>query len=297
MNRVLSLDLGGTSLRAATAGVDHPYQLVSLGKWPVPTSVTGLASLVDELCNRAVSPADLRGIGVTVPGLVEGTLCRWVPNLAYLDGIDLAQLFAGIGRQVVVANDAQLALLAEAVAGRAQGVEEALLLSLGTGIGSAVLVAKRIIRGAHSHACSFGWACADLSDPGDDRWGWLERTASGRAIDAIGTHLVPPRDGTAVIAGARRGESACLNAMERVARALGIAVAGAVSLLDPSVVLLAGGVSEAADLLVRQMQDSLSRHLPPRLREVRVEAAAFGANAGLVGAAIAATKGPDWWNL
>jgi glucokinase len=297
MNCVLSLDLGGTSLRAATADPDHPSQIIPLGKWPAPTNVDSFASLVDDLCARATSPADLRGVGIAVPGLAEGTTCRWVPNLAYLDGVDVAHLFRAIECPVVVANDAQLALLAEVVAGRAQDLEDALLLSIGTGIGSAVLAAKRIIRGAHNHACSFGWACADLNDSGADRLGWLERTASGRAIDRVGADLEPPRDGAAVVAGARRGEPACVNAIDRVARTLAIVLAGAVSLLDPSMVLLTGGVSEAADLLVRRMRDSLSRHLPPRLRDVRVEAGAFGTNAGLVGAAIAAAKGSNWWNL
>jgi len=297
MNGVLSLDLGGTNLRAAVAYVDHPADLIMLGKWPAPTSVEGFVRLVRELYNGAAFSQCPEGIGITVPGLVEGTRCQWVPNLPHLDGVDLAEALDSMGSPVVAANDAQLALLAEAVLGRAREIENALLLSLGTGIGSAVLAAGRIVRGAHGHACSFGWACADVHDMGADRSGWLERAASGRSVDMAAAALVPPRDGAAVIAGVRRGESSCVAVIERITQALGTALAGAVSLLDPSLVLLTGGLSDAADILVPRMADTLRRHLPPRLRDIRIEPGAFGSRAGLVGAAIAATKGGDWWDL
>ena len=296
MNRVLSLDLGGTSLRAATAHADHPGNLAMLGKWPAPADVESLAMLVRELCT-GFDGGGPESIGITVPGLVEGTRCRWVPNLPHFDGVDLAELLAEARTPVIVGNDAQLALLAEAVLGSARSVDDAVMLSLGTGIGSAVLAAGRIIRGAHGQACSFGWACADLDDPGSERSGWLERTASGRSIDAAGGALEPPRSSAAVVAGARRGEPPCVAAIEQIARALGMALAGAVSLLDPSLVLLTGGVSEAADVLVPPMRNTLRRHLPPHLRDLRIEHGAFGSSAGLVGAAIAATQGSDWWRL
>src|SRR6185436_5576862 len=87
--------------------------------------------------------------------------------------------------RVGIGNDAQIALLAEARAGAAKGMSDAILLSIGTGMGSAVLANGAIVAGAHGGACSFGWASADADDTGDERSGWLERVASGRALDAI----------------------------------------------------------------------------------------------------------------
>ena len=86
--------------------------------------------------------------------------------------------------RIGIGNDAQIALLAEASAGAAKGMSDAILLSIGTGIGSAVLANGSIVAGSRGGACSFGWACADMDDPGEDRSGWLERVASGRALDA-----------------------------------------------------------------------------------------------------------------
>lgn len=295
MKRILSLDLGGTNLRAATADIDHPSELIVLGRWPAPSSREGLVTIVQELCTRL--PNGLSGIGITVPGLVEGTKCRWVPNLPYLNEVDFKELLAPLGSLLVVANDAQLALLAEATLGAARDLQDALLLAIGTGIGSAVLADGRIIRGAHSHACSFGWACADLNDPGDPGLGWLERSASGRSIELAAAELLPPRDSAALVYGARRGDTICAAVMDRVGRVLGTAAAGAISLLDPSIVLITGGVSDAADVLMPAIREVLSRHLPPRLRNIRVEPGVFGPKAGLVGAAIAAVKGSNWWRL
>ena len=297
MKYVLAIDLGGSKLRAAAAEADHPGQLTPLGEWPAPLGLHELAKMVRGLKAKAGPSGDLVGIGMTVPGLVEGTTCLWVPNLPYLDGADLAELLRPCENRLVAANDAQLALLAEVTFGAAQTSENVLLLAIGTGIGSAVLAAGRIIRGAHHHACSFGWACADLNDPGASPLGWLEGAASGLALDAAGAAMAPPRDGAGVISGARRGDAACLAAVKRSGQALGAALAGAIALLDPSSVLLSGGVSEGADILIPAIRDVLRRHLPSRLREVRIERGALGTRAGLVGAAIAAAKRGDWWDL
>lgn len=303
MAAVLGIDLGGTRLRAAWApgGADGALDVRSLGEEPAPRTAGDLAARVASYARRL--PQAPTAIGVTIPGLVDGTVCRWVPNLPYLDGLDLATLLApaaasGLGAavpQVVAGNDAQLALLAEASEGAASGARDAMLVAVGTGIGSAVLSQGRIARGAHGGACSLGWACADLSDPGDDRLGWLERQASGRALDALGATLDPPRDGSGLIDAARLGDEAALAALRPAVAALGAALAGAVALLDPEVVLLAGGVAAATDVLAPLLREQLAPRLPRHLRDVPVRAGTFGPRAGIAGALIAARSGPTWW--
>lgn len=291
---VLGIDLGGTRLRAAWATADGPLEPRALGDEPAPRSAVELAARV------AAYAAGAEGVGslaVTVPGLVDGTVCRWVPNLPYLDGLDLAELLAGVGARVVAGNDAQLALLAESALGAASGARDAILLAVGTGIGSAVLSQGRIARGAHGGACSFGWACGDLADPGDARSGWLERRASGRALDALGATLEPPRDGSGLIAAARAGDAAALAALAPATDALGATLAGAVALLDPEVVLLAGGVAAGADVLEPLIRAALAPRVPAHLRAVPVRAGEFGPRAGIAGALLAARSGPTWWEV
>src|SRR5690606_38480378 len=146
------------------------------------------------------------------------------------------------GVAIGLGNDAQLALLGEREAGAARDLQDAVLLAIGTGIGSAVLAGGRIVRGSNGGACSFGWAAADVDDLGDDRSGWLERHASGRALDAA-AHGIGLSDGSALIAAARNGDTAATAALRAPMAALGTTLAGAVALLDPQAVILAGGVA------------------------------------------------------
>ena len=286
MTRVLAIDLGGTNLRAAVHTGDIA-DLTQQVREPAPKSLDAFVARV-----RALAAAgEAKALGLAVPGLVEGSVCRWIPNLPWLDGVDIAALFPDI--RVAVGNDAQIALLAEAAEGAAKGVSDAILLAIGTGIGSAVLANGRIVAGAHGGACSFGWACADLEDQGDERSGWLERVASGRALDAL-SGRIGSANGGELIEAARAGQSAALALVEEAARPLGTALAGAVGLLDPGVILVSGGLAEALDVIAPPLLAALRRQLPPHLRGIELKPGVFGSRAGLVGAALAGQAGSGW---
>ena len=258
-----------------------------IGEWPAPAT---RAAFLDMLSTQLAATRATR-LGIGIPGLARGATCHWVPNLSWLDGLDLAAALPGI--EIGLGNDAQLSLLAEAGAGAARGLTDVVLLAIGTGIGSAVLTDGRIVAGAGGGACSFGWAAADLDDPGEDRSGWLERQSSGRALDAA-AHAIGLDSGTALVAAARQGNAAARAALEHPTRALGTALAGAVALLDPQAIVLAGGVAASVDVLGPMILAALQRHLPPHLRGIRIRAGAFGPRAGLVGASFAGAHGPKW---
>ena len=145
-------------------------------------------------------------MAIAVPGLVAGSICTLgaepaVPRRGRPGGDH--------GHVVAVGNDAQFALLAEATEGAAFERADAVLLAIGTGIGSAVLSGGRILRGSHGAAASFGWACATWADPGNDRHGWLERHAAGPVLDAAGAAMTPPVDGRGLVAAAIAGDAGC----------------------------------------------------------------------------------------
>lgn len=292
MTRVLALDLGGTKLRAAIAEEPHFAALGDAGVWPAPASLASLEATMEALLHEAGA---IDRIGIAVPGLVEGSRCRWIPNLPWLDGVDLATLFPA--QAIAVGNDAQIALLAEAAQGAAAGLSDVLLLSIGTGIGSAVLAGGRIVKGARGGACSFGWACADASAPADPRSGWLERAAAGRALDALAIDVVGRPDGRALVELARGGDARAQRVVAGPAEALGLALAGAVALLDPETILLTGGIADALDTIAPVILAALRDRLPPHLRAIEMRAGHFGARAPLVGAALAGARAGEWWNL
>ncbi|WP_353643207.1 ROK family protein [Mesorhizobium sp. WSM2239] len=290
MTHVLAIDLGGTQLRAAVYSGDVAA-MRDIAREAAPSSLAEFTSRISALCAEA---GGVTGVGLAVPGLVEGTTCRWIPNLPYLDGVDIAVLLPEV--QIGLGNDAQISLLAESTAGAAQGVLDALLLAIGTGIGSAVLANGQIVAGSRGGACSFGWACADMDDPGEERSGWLERMAAGRALDVIAARI-GKASGADLMASARRGDRAAIAALQIPAQSLGTALAGAVALLDPEIVLISGGISDALDVLAPPILATMRSHLPAHLRWIEIRAGTFGPRAGLVGAAIAGAAGENWRQL
>ena len=285
MTRALCVDLGGTRLRAALLAAGGEAE--PLGDWPAPGNLGAFRGRVAAL----IDTYDASRIGVAVPGLASGSICRWAPNLPYLDGLDLAPMFSGV--TVALGNDAQLALLAEAALGSARGASDVILLAIGTGIGSAVFADGRIVRGPSGAAASFGWALADPTDSGDPSLGWLERNASGTALDAI-ARRAGWTDARALIAAARAGDRAALEALKKPCAALGATIAGAVALLGSQSVIVSGGVAEAIDALAPLILPVLKRHLPPHLSGVTLAPAEFGARASLIGAGLAAHGHPLW---
>ncbi|MDB5542512.1 MAG: putative N-acetyl-glucosamine kinase 2, family [Devosia sp.] len=286
---ILAVDLGGTRFRAGVADVGDPAAVGPVGEWAAPQTLPAFM----ELLQLQLAEHGATRLGLGIPGLAEGSVCRWVPNLGYLDGLDLAARLPGVS--IGLGNDAQLALLAEAKAGAAAGLGDAILLAIGTGIGSAVLAGGRIVAGSRGGACSFGWAVADVDDPGEDRSGWLERMASGRALDAA-ARRVGLDSGSALVTEARNGDDAALAALLPSMQALGAALAGAVALLDPEAIILAGGVAASVDVLKPLILPALRRQLPPHLRDIDIRPGHFGPKAGLVGAALAGAYGPNWRN-
>lgn len=287
MSAVVAVDLGGTRCRIGVAEVADPAAVRMVANVAAPGNREDFLGVIRA--QLAEHRADALGIGV--PGLAEGSVCRWVPNLPYLDGLDLAEALPGIS--VGLGNDAQLSLLAEARSGAAKGMADAMLLAIGTGIGSAVLAGGSIIAGDGGAACSFGWASVDVDDPGEDVSGWLERHCSGRALDRLAQSL-GLADGMALIGKARTGDVAAQATLERPMHMLGTALAGAVALLAPRAVIFAGGVVEAFDVLAPMIESRFVRHLPPHLRQVELLPAWHGPGAGLIGAAHAGALGPAW---
>jgi glucokinase len=282
----LAIDLGGTNLRAGLA-MDDVIEPVPLGRWNAPASLDEFRARIETL----IAAHGTTELGVCIPGLAHGTVCAWVPNLPFLDGIDLAAMFPAV--RVALGNDAQFALLAEAAGGAARETKNAILVAIGTGIGSAVLADGRILRGEGGAAASFGWACADPSDGGDDAHGWLERTASGTALDRIAAGL-GVGDGPALVALARGGDEKALAALEPPMTALGTALAGAVALTGSLLVIFAGGAADSLDVLGPLLRPALKRQLPPHLRGIQLSAGHFGTGAALAGAGLAAHGHPIW---
>lgn len=288
---VLAVDLGGTKLAAAL--IDEEGALLWRARAPVAReSVEAVAFQVAELAAEArrMTGRPLVAAGCIVPGIVrlaDGAV--WAPNLWGFEFVPFGEALRGyLGEAVFLDNDRAGHLLGEHWLGAARGASDAVFLAVGTGIGAGILSGGRILRGAHGIAGAAGWMCLDGSWREEyARAGCYEWLAAGPALarmagEATGLAL----EAEAVVASARAGEEWACRLVDELARIHGRAVANLVSLLDPEVVVLGGGLFSDAGLFLEGIEREIVRWAQPvAARALRVAASELGADAGLFGAA------------
>lgn len=309
---VIGVDLGGTKLLAGV--VDDALAVRHRAFRPAPTS--GAVEVIEEVVRELVGASDepVAAVGLGIPSLMDATrgVARWTNHLD-LAGVAVGDLLSErLGLPVTVDNDANVAMLAEHRAGAAQGAAHAVMLTLGTGIGGAIVAGGRLVRGASGAAGEWGHLPVDPHGPpcpgNCPGRGCLEAMASGTALARVGERLAAERPGSALgteraagrrISGAlvtelaHDGDPAAAAAMAEVGRWLGVGLTGIANALDPEVIVVGGGVIAAGALLLDPARNELrARALPPVARTVRVEAARFGAESGMLGAALLARSGP-----
>ena len=217
-----------------------------------------------------------------------------------------------LGLPVFVDNDGNCAMLAEHRSGAAQGAQHALLLTIGTGIGGGLVVGGRLVRGATGAAGEPGHMSIDEDGPpchgACPGRGCLETYVSGTALGLAGERAAAA-DLQSPLALARRaghqitgalvtelafdGDVGALDAVTRMGEHLGVGLAGLVNLLNPEVVVIGGGVIAAGDLLLDPARRVVAaRALTPSRDVARIVPARYGAESGMLGAAVLAMEEP-----
>jgi glucokinase len=302
----LGIDIGGTQLRAAVVAPDG--RIVDRERRPTPAEDP--TSLVDTLVELIGDVRSQHGpgmpVGIGIAGLVtaDGTV-RYGPNIGIRDLPLAARLRVGTGAEVVVANDASVAALAEQRVGAGRDHRDLVLVTLGTGVGGGVVVAGRLLTGAGGFAGELGHVVVAEGGrpcPCGNR-GCIEAYASGSAIGALARdRLVDPTtvtslreldqvQGPDVTAAARAGDGVAIEVLTEAGSWLGVALGSVVNVLDPEIILLGGGAAEAAShWMLPAARDAMASHLvgsrwrtaPP------IRLAELGDDAGVVGAAMLA---------
>jgi len=292
----IGLDLGGTDLKAGL--VSDRGEVLRFLRRPAragehadaPLEV--IAGAVADLRRAAAGP--LAGIGLGCPGVIDpmsGALVGRTPHLPHWDSLPLrALLTERLGASPVVENDANLAALAEHRVGAARGARVSLTITVGTGIGCGVIVEGRVLRGAHGGAGELGHL------PMDGRFpcrcgvpGCVEPECSGSGLVARAREAgLVVSDAGAVFAAAAAGDPRATRLIERMTDRLGALIAAAVNLLDPEVVVIGGGVSNAGEALLEPLRLAVACYALESLRDgVRIVGAVLGERAGVVGAGLA----------
>lgn len=307
---VIGVDLGGTKLLAGTvdAGLRVHHRAYRLSRRDAV--VETIVEAVEEA--REAATGEVLAVGVGVPCLVTpGTGVAMACNHFPLVDVPLRDLLAErLGIPVVVDNDATAALVAEWRYGAARGARNALILTVGTGIGGGILAEGRIVRGATGAAGELGHIVIDESGPpcpgNCPNYGCLEAFVSGPALaregrtraeaapdSGLGRALAAGREitGPLVTELAHDGDEAAREAVAVLGRHLGVGVANLVNVFNPEVVVVGGGLIGAGELLLGPARSVVAeRALVPARDQVRIVPARFGDESGMLGAAALAFK-------
>lgn len=308
--RSIGIDVGGTKILGALLAEDDPTEPIETVLVPTPRGEVAVIDAIVDVAQNLQSYADepVAGLGVGIPGLVRHSgLFRYGANLPDVIDVDVrGRLSDRLGFDVSVENDATASCWAEFVVGAARSVGDAVLVTLGTGIGGGLVVDGRLVRGSNGFAGEPGHMIVDpngaLCVCGSP--GCWEVYASGRGIGYLGRmaaadgradHLLAAAGGVLDdISGEHvtdlfaRGDRQAEAVMDEFAGWVAIGVANLVNVLDPEMVVIGGGVTDVGPRLlppIRNAYDSLVAGGLQR-RSVEITMAELGSRAGAIGAAL-----------
>jgi glucokinase len=321
------IDIGGTKVLGVALGLAD--DIVAEVRVPTPIGTreivgshvaNSVAQVVTELDGALTGGpmfGPLAAVGVGAPGMVDrnGRLC-FAPNLPQAHGVDWTALVGDRlpGREIVIENDANFAVLAEHRIGAAQGHHDVVMVTLGTGIGGGLVIDDRVQVGASGFAGEIGHMVVDPNGPTCPcgRRGCWERFASGAGLGVLAREAAlagrlgevvrlaggDPESvrGEDVSAAAASGDPGARRVIEEVGWWIGFGLANLAAVLDPDCFVLGGGVVQAGDLLIDAARTTFADLVEggDRRPPVRIEPATFGERSGAVGAALAARQGGLW---
>jgi glucokinase len=308
--RVIGIDAGGTKLLGGVVDEDLVVHHRVHRTWRGADRAETLDIFIESVEEVRAAAPDVEAVGFGIPALVEWEtgISRWSTHLP-LEDVRFRDLMSErLGLPVVVDNDANAALLAEARFGAARDCGHAVLVALGTGIGSGLLLDGRIYRGSRGMGAEVGHMVVDLHGPDCQGAcpgrGCLEVLASGSTLgregvraarlspgSALGRRLAAGREITGAIVTelAHDGDEAAQAVVAEVGRRLGYGLVGVVNVFNPQVIVIGGGAIAAGDFLLDPARLVVAeRALPPAGADVRILPTHFGDESGMLGAALLA---------
>lgn len=303
---ILGIDIGGTRIKAGL--VSEAGLIGQTASAPTPPSLDFFIAQIHELVREICANEKPNAVGIGCKGILHpsDTTVEVLPGtMHYLQGIKLSNLLAPVlplDAPVFADNDARVALAGEAAWGAARGHADVLMLTLGTGVGGAVISGGKLLRGAMGVAGHIGHLTIDPLGPlcicGNR--GCLETFFSARAIEFAARNGVDrgcesrlPHNATCadVFDAASAGDSLAAMIVRDALEALGAAVAGLAHVFDPEIVILGGQISEAGETLFGPIREQVHWRTRCLLRrDVPIVPAQIADRSGVVGAAAIAMK-------
>ncbi len=312
MRYVLGVDIGGTNLVVAAVSTDGS-RIEGLRSEPtdpgrgaddVISRIVAMARRTIDDTRSVDAEAELIGIGIGSPGPVDiaAGVVLLTPNLGWVNMPVRAMIADPLGLPATLDNDATCAMAGEWWLGAARGARHAVTFTLGTGIGGGLVVDGRVVHGASDVAGEIGHITIETNGRrcgcGND--GCLEAYASGTAIarrmaeameaggesSLVGTGDAGPLTAQAVYDAAAAGDPLALEVVQDTAKYLGVGVANLINILNPEIVVICGGVTQAGDRLFTPLRREVTRRaFKPAVEVCRIVPGELPGTAGVIGAA------------
>lgn len=310
----IGVDIGGTAVKIGFINTDGDI----LHKWEIPTNKEKQGEyVVDDIWDSIRSHLDklqnkgrVLGIGAGAPGFVNKTtgVVYQAVNIGWQDFELQRQLQERSNLPVFIENDANMVALGENWRGSGNNANDLIAITLGTGVGSGIIANGEILSGINGTAGEIGHTIADRDGYPCNcgRRGCLDTIASAtgivhQAMDKVNEnpdseladfyHQNGALTAKDIFKLAEKGNKTCKNIIDRITDILGLVIANAAAVINPSKVIIGGGVSNAGDALLRPVTANFEKYSLPRIsNECDVRIAQLGNDAGIIGAAYLAKQ-------
>ena len=293
---ILSIDIGGTAVKMGLvdhAGAIHARHEASVcfDHYQTPILTTVIREAQAFLARES---AQIEGIGVSATGQVDdraGAVIGTNGKIPHYEGSQIKRdMEAAFGVPVFALNDANAAALGECFAGRAKGVQNVLMVTLGTGVGGGIVLGGKIFGGTRGIAGELGHFTLYQDGPRCPcgKRGCFESYAATTALVRRAKEATGEADmnGRIVFSRAADGDQAMLAVLSAWIDDIAAGISGLVHIFNPQMVLIGGGVSAQEALLIAPLRERVLRSVMPRFAEcLQLEAATLGNDAGMIGAA------------
>lgn len=310
----VGVDLGGTNI--AIGLVEENYEIIAKGSVPTGKErpfadiIADAAQLIQKLLMEVgKTAADVQCIGMGAPGIPDAkngiiVYASTFPHMAFSNAqAEFEKYFPGV--KVYVENDANAAAYGECLAGAAKGVDNVVMVTLGTGVGGGVIINRKIYSGFNYNASELGHMVLNFNGPACScgRNGCFEVYASATALvkqtaetiqsypDSIIHQMIdhdPSKlNGKIPFDAAKQGDRAGQRIVDKYIEYLGIGIANVVNLFQPEMIVIGGGVCKEGDYLLKPLFAYVdSQKYTDKVPQPKLVTAVLGNDAGIIGAAM-----------
>lgn len=297
---VVGVDVGGTNIKL---GLVHPRGFV-IARSHFPTKpfssskkelIKAIADQIEKIISsNGLKHKEVAGVGIGLPGLInfDQGIVRFLPNIPGWKNVPLKTILERkLKLPVFVENDVKLITLAEWKFGAGKGVKNLICMTLGTGVGSGLILDNRLYRGAANAAGELGHVPLNEQGPACNcgGYGCYERYVGNKPLFAFASEIMnkPEMTTQKMFALAEKGNKKALRFWRESATHIGNGLVGVVNLLNPELIIIGGGVSNNEKYLFPVIKEVIKkRAMSLQGSIVKIKRAKFKDDAGIVGAQV-----------